>query len=68
MTDRRSREPAADLTHAVVESARHAGVLLSIDGPHRNVIKIKPPLVFTHDDADTLVAALDAALRSLGRG
>jgi 4-aminobutyrate aminotransferase-like enzyme/Ser/Thr protein kinase RdoA (MazF antagonist) len=47
---------------AVVEHARGAGVLLSTDGPRRNVIKIKPPLVVDDDDAELLVRTLDAAL------
>jgi 4-aminobutyrate aminotransferase-like enzyme/Ser/Thr protein kinase RdoA (MazF antagonist) len=47
---------------AVVEHARRAGVLLSTDGPRRNVIKIKPPLVVGDDDAELLLRTLDAAL------
>jgi 4-aminobutyrate aminotransferase-like enzyme len=50
---------------AVVEHARHAGVLLSTDGPRRNVIKIKPPLVVDDEDGDLLVRTLDAALETL---
>jgi len=41
---------------------RQDGILLSTDGPARNVIKIKPPLVFGGDDADRLVDTLDAVL------
>jgi 4-aminobutyrate aminotransferase-like enzyme len=52
----------AERATAVVEHARRAGVLLSTDGPRRNVIKIKPPLVVGDDDADLLVRTLDAAL------
>jgi hypothetical protein len=37
-------------------------VLVSLDGPHDNVVKIKPPLVFSVADADELVAALAATL------
>jgi 4-aminobutyrate aminotransferase-like enzyme len=53
----------AAVTKSVVEHAKTVSrVLLSIDGPHHNVIKIKPPLVFSHEDADRLVAALRQAL------
>ena len=38
------------------------GVLLSTDGSDRNVIKIKPPLVFSTSDADQLVDSLDDVL------
>ena len=41
---------------------RELGILLSTDGPDHNVIKIKPPLPFSEDDADRLVQALDRVL------
>jgi hypothetical protein len=37
-------------------------VLLSADGPHRNVLKFKPPLCFSVDDVDECVSKLDAIL------
>jgi 4-aminobutyrate aminotransferase-like enzyme len=52
----------AEAATAVVEHARHAGVLLSTDGPRRNVLKIKPPLAIGDADADRFVGVLDAAL------
>jgi len=58
VTDRTTQRPNAKLAGRIVEVAREAGVLLSIDGPHHNVIKIKPPLVFTADHARRLVAVL----------
>jgi 4-aminobutyrate aminotransferase-like enzyme/Ser/Thr protein kinase RdoA (MazF antagonist) len=48
---------------AAVEHARRAGVLLSTDGPRRNVIKIKPPLVVGDEEAERLVRTLDEALQ-----
>jgi 4-aminobutyrate aminotransferase-like enzyme/Ser/Thr protein kinase RdoA (MazF antagonist) len=60
--DRDSREPATDEARYVVERAKDHGILLSTDGPDRNVIKIKPPLVFAETDADRLVAVLDRVL------
>ena len=43
---------------------REAGVLVGSEGPHANVVKIRPPLVFGDADAEQLVAALASALRS----
>ncbi|XP_008434063.1 ethanolamine-phosphate phospho-lyase isoform X2 [Poecilia reticulata] len=40
-------------------------VLLSADGPHRNVLKFKPPLCFTTEDADLVVEKLDPILTEL---
>jgi len=39
------------------------GILLSTDGPLHNVIKIKPPLVFSRTDADVLLSGLDLVLK-----
>jgi len=38
------------------------GILLSIDGPLENVIKIKPPIVFSKENADLVVEKLDMVL------
>ena len=60
--DRETREPAPLHAAYIVERMREEGVLLSTDGPDRNVIKIKPPLCFTAADADLLVLKLDRVL------
>ena len=60
--DRETRAPAAAVAAKVVNRARDRGVLLSTDGPDHNVIKIKPPLVFSKDDAALLVDRIDDAL------
>jgi len=60
--DPETRQPAADLAAAVVDHMKERGVLLSTDGPDHNVIKIKPPLCFTREDADTVVDNLDEVL------
>ena len=44
---------------------KQLGVLASTDGPLHNVIKLKPPLCMTIDDASCLVKALDQALCEL---
>ncbi|MDX1836542.1 aminotransferase class III-fold pyridoxal phosphate-dependent enzyme [Legionella taurinensis] len=58
-------EPDGELAGVLVNRMKDLGVLLSRDGPHHNVLKIKPPLVFGCAQADTLVATLDKALASL---
>ena len=57
--------PNPDLTRHVVDYAKESGVLLSIDGPDHNVIKIKPPMVFSVADADKVIATVARALRSV---
>ena len=41
------------------------GVLLSTDGPHENVLKMKPPLVFSVQNADEVVEKLDLVFGEL---
>jgi 4-aminobutyrate aminotransferase-like enzyme len=66
--DRATREAAPAETRAVVERLRDAGILVGVEGPLRNVVKIRPPLVFGAADADLLLDALDEALQSLDPG
>ncbi len=60
--DRETLEPAAEEAAYVVERMKDHGILLSTDGPLHNVIKMKPPLVFSEADADRVVAAYDRVL------
>jgi 4-aminobutyrate aminotransferase-like enzyme len=46
----------------VVNRLREHGILAGTDGPHHNVIKLRPPLVFTRGDADFFVVTLDRIL------
>ncbi len=60
--DPQTLEPAAEEAAALVNRMKEAGVLLATDGPDHNVIKIKPPMVFSRADADVLLERLDAML------
>jgi 4-aminobutyrate aminotransferase-like enzyme/Ser/Thr protein kinase RdoA (MazF antagonist) len=62
VVDRTTKEPATELASNVANALRDRGVLVSTDGPHDNVIKIKPPMPFTAADADVVCAELDAAI------
>ncbi len=62
VADRDARNPApAQARYAVARMKEH-GILLSTDGPDDNVIKIKPPMVFSSGDAERVVATLDRVL------
>jgi len=67
VTDRDTMAPDTRLAEHLVHQMKARGILLSTDGPHHNVIKFKPPMVFTQANADRLVhelaAVLDAAPR-----
>lgn len=60
--DPETLEPAAGQTAYVVDRLKERGILVSVDGPLHNVIKIKPPLCFAEADADFFVETLDAIL------
>ena len=60
--DRKSLKPATALAARLVEELKSDGILISAEGPHQNVLKIKPPLQFVEADADLLLAALNRAL------
>ncbi|PPR47422.1 MAG: 5-aminovalerate aminotransferase DavT [Alphaproteobacteria bacterium MarineAlpha5_Bin9] len=46
--------PNKKLANKLINYMRNRGILLSIDGPYENVIKIKPPLKFNIEDSDFL--------------
>lgn len=47
----------------VVNELRQRRVLISTCGPDGNILKIRPPLQFSSDHCDILIAAIDDALR-----
>jgi 4-aminobutyrate aminotransferase-like enzyme len=63
--DRSTLEPAAKETAAVANRMRELGVLVGVEGPFANVLKIRPPLVFDENHALQFTDALDRALRDL---
>jgi 4-aminobutyrate aminotransferase-like enzyme len=52
-------------TGDVVERLKNAGVLLSRIGPTGNILKIRPPLVFSRDNADLLADTLAGVLEAM---
>ena len=60
--DRETLEPATVEAKEIVKEMQHRNVLLSIDGPHKNVIKIKPPMVITKEDAWKTIKLLDEVM------
>lgn len=65
VADRDTRAPAGPAASRLVNLLRRDGMLISTCGSEANVLKIRPPLTFTREHADMLVAALDRGLRAL---
>ncbi|HVP84874.1 MAG TPA: aspartate aminotransferase family protein [Rhizomicrobium sp.] len=55
----------AGLTAGIVNGLRERRVLISASGPRANVLKIRPPLIFSRDNADQLVRELRATIGAL---
>jgi 4-aminobutyrate aminotransferase-like enzyme len=66
--DRSTLEPADAEADQVIQHLRARNILVSTDGPFGNVLKLKPPMVFTRADADELVTRLDEVLADLPPG
>ena len=47
--------PLAEKTDYVVNRMKEFGILMSSDGPNHNVIKIKPLLTFTIENAQEVI-------------
>ena len=62
VNDRESFGPAGDETDVIINMMKEKGLLLSSDGPDHNVIKIKPPMVFTKANAEFLVKTLSESI------
>ena len=65
VTDRQAKTPAAAETKVIVNAMRDKGILMSNIGEHGNVLKLRPPLPFSQDNADLLVETLDDVLQEL---
>ena len=57
-------KPDTSLASLVQNKLKEAKILVGIDGPGKNVLKIKPPMCFNRQNADQLVAALEEILKS----
>ncbi len=66
VADRTARAPAPIRAARAKERLRDHRVLLSTDGPQDNVLKIKPPMVFSTKNADRLISVLDKVLEEDG--
>lgn len=56
--DRATRAPAPEQASYIVNRLRECGILTGTDGPHHNVIKLRPPLIISEMDAATFTDTL----------
>ena len=58
----RNQLPATQQANRIANQMRERGILLGTDGPHHNVIKIRPPMPFSESDADRLLEAFASVI------
>ncbi|XP_066576343.1 ethanolamine-phosphate phospho-lyase [Amia ocellicauda] len=63
--DRVKRTPATAEAQEMIYQLKGHNILLSADGPHRNVLKFKPPMCFTEEDAKFVVEKMDEILTAI---
>ena len=63
--NRETREPASSEAAVVVNGLRDHGILIGTTGGDGNVLKLRPPMVFSRENADQLTGALEATLRDV---
>ena len=57
--DRDSKAPDPAATAAIKEGLRDRGVLVGTTGTAGNILKVRPPLAFTHAEVPVLTEALE---------
>lgn len=68
VADHKSKAPATEIARSVSNGARRRGVLMGTEGPHDNVLKMRPPMIFSKRDADHLIAVLDETFATVMAG
>jgi 4-aminobutyrate aminotransferase len=63
--DQRTKERAADLRNAIVESAFHKGLLVL--GAGENTFRLSPPLLIDEEQADFAVRTLEECIQTVGK-
>ena len=60
--DRETRAPATEMTSRVVNGLRDCGILTGSIGPGDNILKLRPPMVFSTENADYFLGIVDDVL------
>ncbi len=66
VSDRATRDPATRQTSYVLNRMREQRILLGSEGPHDNVLKIRPPLTFDAEGVEMLLDRLGTILSENG--
>jgi len=64
--DGHSKKPCPDKSDKIANRLKDKGILVSTDGKHDNILKIRPPLVFSFEHAAEFLAAFDETMEETG--
>lgn len=65
VSDRETKAPDARLTSNVVNALRDHGILTGSIGLHDNILKLRPPMVFTRENAEHFLNTFDEVLGAI---
>jgi len=65
VTDRSTLTPNGEAAASIVNALRQDRILISACGAQGNVLKIRPPMPFSSDDADRLLEGMGRAFKAL---
>jgi len=61
----KSKEPASEEVKYVMEKSYKNGLLFSVSGLYKNVIKLSPPLILTEEQAEKAVNIIEDSLKDI---
>ncbi len=65
VSNRETRAPATSAARAVVKGLKDVGVLTNTIGPHSNILKLRPPMVFSREHADLFLQHFASVLEKI---
>lgn len=65
VTDRESRTPDPQRAAALADRLKDLGVLTAAAGAYKNLVKVRPPLVISKDDAASFLEAFETARQDI---
>jgi 4-aminobutyrate aminotransferase-like enzyme len=63
--NKENKNPDKEKAVEIVEILKSKGILISNAGQYRNVLKLRPPLVFDSNHADLLLEGLGASFKEV---
>ena len=65
IVEKNTKKPNTELAQKIKNNLREKHILVGTDGPFNNVIKSKPPICFTKENAKTVVDSIKDILKKL---